>query len=158
MNKHTRTVTVDVGVHLRFTATDDRVLDATMLPPDFGFCMEVGDATTTHLLNLGHRHQHQHQHPCAHTIAHITSARLGHCLTGPGNRQGSTGPVRVVAGFASAHERVAVGIRDGGPGVGRAGARGGGHADDSRSDVAVHEQHHTRGAAVVDYHDAPGPG
>ena len=32
---------VYVGVHLRFTATDDRVLDATMLPPDFGDCMEV---------------------------------------------------------------------------------------------------------------------
>ena len=30
-----------VGVHLRFAATDDRVLDITMLPQDFGQCMEV---------------------------------------------------------------------------------------------------------------------
>ena len=32
---------VYAGVHLRFTATDDRVLENTMLPPDFGRCMEV---------------------------------------------------------------------------------------------------------------------
>ena len=33
--------TVYVDVHLRFAATDDRVLDITMLPQDFGQCMEV---------------------------------------------------------------------------------------------------------------------
>ena len=34
---------VYVGVHLRFTATDDRVLDMSILPSDFGHCMEVWD-------------------------------------------------------------------------------------------------------------------
>ena len=34
-------VTVYVGVHLRFTATDDRTLDRAMLPLDFGLCMRV---------------------------------------------------------------------------------------------------------------------
>merc|ERR1719353_1944662 len=32
---------VYVGVHLRFTATDDRILDITMLPHDFGECMQA---------------------------------------------------------------------------------------------------------------------
>ena len=37
----TTTWTLYVGVHLRFAATDDRVLDITMLPHDFGQCMQV---------------------------------------------------------------------------------------------------------------------
>ena len=49
----TRVRSVNVGVHLRFTATDDSVLDAAILPTDFGLCMEVSvKANETRLIAI----------------------------------------------------------------------------------------------------------
>ena len=41
LKNDTRVKSVYVGVHLRFTTTNDRALSAAMLPSDFGLCMEV---------------------------------------------------------------------------------------------------------------------
>ena len=82
---------------------------------------------------LKHTHTHTHTHTpksCACT------SYSGHSRTRPGHHQGSKGPLRIVVGLATAHGRSALGIRAGGPSVGRPGARGGWHADNSPSDVA----------------------
>ena len=85
-------------------------------------------------------------------------AYLGHYLSGSGHHQGPSRPVRPIVGSAPAHCSSARRLRCRGQGVGGAGARGGGHADNSRSNVTVLDKCYARYVPVAHNDDARGCG
>ena len=108
-------------------------------------------------------HTHTHTYPVvspailhhSHTHTHTRArARPGHRVAGPGHHQGSKGPARTIIGPAPPHGRSALVPPARASDVGSAGARGGGHADNARSDVTVYEQQRARDASVADDHHA----